>query len=319
MPTRLIMDCDTGTDDAIAIMAAIGHPELELLAITTVNGNVALPNVTENTLRVLDHLGSSISVYEGAERPLVRDDLPIPRDVLNADNPEFQAPLALPTARSHAQATPAVEFFVDFYRDDANADVTLVATGPLTNVAAALRRDPALSERIPRLVLMGGAVSGGNVTAVAEFNIWVDADAAQEVLTAGIRDVVVMPLDATHSAPLTVADCDALAALGTPGGQAAAAFIRHRIETDGDGTAGDAETGPDAPVHDPLCVAYLVDPLVLTESGRYPVTVETTGEHTLGELIVDRRPWSPGGPSATVALRADHDRYIGFLRDALRG
>ncbi|NNC12498.1 nucleoside hydrolase [Planctomonas sp. JC2975] len=318
MPTRLIMDCDTGTDDAIAIMAAAGHPDLELLAITTVNGNVALPNVTENTLRVLDHLGSTIPVYEGAERPIVRDDLPIPRDVLNADNPEFQAPLALPAARSRPRATAAADFLVTFYRDDANADVTLVATGPLTNVAAALRRDPALSERIPRLVLMGGAVSGGNVTAAAEFNIWVDADAAQEVLTAGIRDVVIMPLDATHSAPLTVADCDALASLGTPGGTAAATFIRHRIETDGDATAGDAETGPGAPVHDPLCVAYLVNPQVITESGRYPVMVETTGEHTLGELLVDRRAWSPGGPSATVAFRADHDRYIGFLRDALR-
>lgn len=316
MVTRLIMDCDTGTDDAIAIMAAVGHPELELLAITTVNGNVALPNVTENTLRVLDHLGASVPVHEGADRPLVRDDLPIPRDVLNADNPEFQAPLDLQASVSSPLSSEAVRFLADFYLDDANGDVALVATGPLTNVAAALRLEPSLRDRIPRLVLMGGAVDGGNVTPAAEFNFWVDPEAASEVLAAGIRDVVIVPLDATHSAPLTAADCDAFAALGTPSGMAASRFIRHRIETDGEATAGDADTGPDAPVHDPLCVAYLVDPLVITASGHHPVAVETTGELTLGALVVDRRPWSPGGPSATVALRADHDGYAGFLRDA---
>jgi inosine-uridine nucleoside N-ribohydrolase len=316
MPTRLILDCDTGTDDAIAIMAAIGHPELELLAITTVNGNVALPNVTENTLRVLDHLGSTLPVHPGAERPLVLDDLPIPRDVLNEGNREFQAPLDLPASTGYVRDMRAARFLVDFYLDEDHADVVLVATGPLTNVAEALRLEPTLSERIPRLVLMGGAVDGGNVTPAAEFNFWADAHAAHEVLAAGIRDVVIMPLDATHTAPLTAADCAAFEALGTKSGAAAAKFIRHRIETDGDGTAGDPGTGPDAPVHDPLCVAYLVDPLVITRSGHHPVAVETTGELTIGELIVDRRPWSPGGPSATVALGADHDRYFAFLRDA---
>lgn len=310
MATRLILDCDTGTDDAVAIMVAVGHPSLELVAVTTVNGNAPLAYTTDNTLRVLDHLGASVPVHPGANRPLIRPDFPIPREVLNADNPEFQVlELDLPPAVTPPQTTTAVSFLIDTYLSDAGQDVVLVATGPLTNLAAALAAEPRLAERIPRLVIMGGAVAGGNVTASAEFNFWVDPEAAEAVLSAGIRDVTVVPLDATQSAPITLGDCDTFDAIGTPAALAASSFVRHRIRTE----LPDADS---TPVHDALCIAYLVDPDVITSSTRRPVHVETAGGWTLGELVVDDRPGAPERPNAVVALRADAGRFNAVLAEA---
>ncbi|WP_091527323.1 nucleoside hydrolase [Microlunatus soli] len=314
MSTRLVLDCDTGTDDAVAIMAGVGHPDLDLVAITTVNGNVALQHSTENTLRALEHVGATVPVHPGSPRPLVRPDLPIPRDVLNADNPDFQvAELDLAPSHSRPSESSAVRFLIDFFADRANDDVALVATGPLTNIALAVAAEPGLANRISRLVLMGGAHLGGNVTPVAEFNIWADPEAARMVLSAGIADVVIFGLDATHSVPLTLADCDHLDRIGTPAGTASATMVRHRIRQD-QGTYPDADL-PSAPVHDPLCLAYLVNPEVITEGGRFPVSVETAGEQTLGQLILDTRPWAPEPPNATVALRASAELYREFLFD----
>jgi inosine-uridine nucleoside N-ribohydrolase len=315
LPARFILDCDTGSDDAIAIFAATAHPELELVAVTTVNGNVALDHVTENTLRVLDHVGAKVPVHAGAARPFMRPDLPIPRAILNEGSDFQQAHLDFPPSVSTAEARHAVSFLIDAYLDDKNADVTLVAVGPLTNVALALAMEPRLAERIPRLVLMGGAArADGNVTASAEFNIWADPEAAEAVLSAGIRDVVIVPLDATHSAPLSNADCDELEQIGTPAAKGAAQLIRHRLAHDQ--AAVDERAEVSSPVHDPMCVAYLVRPDLFTESVRAYVSVETMGGRTLGELVVDTRPWCPEPPNATVALRASADVYRDFLRTA---
>lgn len=315
MTTRIVLDCDTGTDDAIAIMLAALHPGIDLMAVSTVNGNVALPYATENTLRVLDHIGADVPVFAGAAHPLVRPDLPIPRDILNADNPEFQvAYLDLAPSVTPAEDTSAVSMLIDTFTDPANDDVVLVATGPLTNVALALIAEPRLAFRIRRMVLMGGAYVGGNVTATAEFNIWVDPEAARTVFSAGLQEIVVVPLDATHSAPLTRADCEAFDALQTPAGSAAAALLRHRI--DQDQTPESLKSEPSAPVHDPLCIAYLIRPDVITSAGRFPVSVETAGEQTLGQLIVDARPWTSDPVNATVALTASADVFRHVLLEA---
>ncbi len=315
MTIRVVLDCDTGTDDAFAIMLAALHPGIDLMAVSTVNGNVARANTTENTLRVLDHIGVRVPVFAGAARPFMRPDFPVPRHILNADNPEFQvAYLDLPPSVTPVRDVSAVNMLIDTFMDPANDDVVLVATGPLTNVALALIAEPRLAARIPRLVLMGGAHVGGNVSATAEFNIWVDPEAARTVFSAGLREIVVVPLDATHSAPLTLADCEAFDALHTPAGSAAAAFLRHRIEQDQ--TPGTHKREPCAPVHDPLCVAYLLRPDVITSSGHFPVTVETTGEQTLGQLVIDIRPWAPGPANATVAFTASAEVFREVLLEA---
>ncbi|GAB3648097.1 nucleoside hydrolase [Glycomyces tarimensis] len=314
MAARFILDCDTGSDDAIAIFAATAHPALDLIGVTTVNGNVALEHVTDNTLRALDHVGAKVPVYAGASRPLTRPDFPIPRAVLNADSGFQKSNLDFPEAVSVAERESAVSFLVSAYMDDSYTDVALVATGPLTNVALALEAEPRLAERIPRLVIMGGAHGNGNVTASAEFNFWVDPEAADAVLGAGIRDVVIVPLDATHSAPLSDRDCEEFDKIGTPAAQGTAMLIRHRIAHDQAAVEGAAELS--APVHDPMCIAYLVRPDIVTEDVRASVSVETTGGRTLGELIVDTRPWRPEPPNATVALRASAEAYRDFLREA---
>jgi len=317
MTTRLIIDCDTGSDDAIAIMAAALHPQLDLIGVTTVNGNVPLENTTENSLRVLDHIGSKVPVYAGAPRPIARDDFPVPRHILNGNNPEFQKLyLDFPPSTTPVQHKSAVQFLIDTYLDDSNLDVVLVAVGPLTNVALALAVAPQLAARIPHLVIMGGAIGWGNVTAAAEFNFWVDPEAAETVLGSGIRAITIMPLDATHDAPLSLADCDRFDQIGTPGATGTSSLLRHRI-----GHYPDAPDAPDAakltaPVHDALCVAYLVHPEVILESEEHPVHVETRGDRTLGAMLVDNRPWSSDVPNALVAKRADAQVFAQFLADA---
>ncbi|MEV0646630.1 nucleoside hydrolase [Phytomonospora sp. NPDC050363] len=312
MPVRFVLDCDTGSDDAVALLAATAHPGLDLVAITTVSGNVALEHTTDNTLRVLDHVGATVPVHAGAARALTRADFPIPRAVLNKGN-GFQRPhLDFPEAVSVPAGHRAAAFLVDTYMDDAFADVALVAVGPLTNIALALALEPRLAARIPRLVIMGGAHANGNVTAAAEFNFWVDPEAAETVLSAGIGEVVIFPLDATHSAPLSEADCAGFDRIGTPAAKGAAMLIRHRIEH-----LRPAEDS--APVHDPMCVAYLLRPDLVTESVRAHVSVETTGARTVGELLVDTRPWRPEPANATVALRASGEVYRDFLRSAFLG
>lgn len=311
MTIRLILDCDTGSDDAVAIMAAATHPSLELLAVTTVNGNVPLPNTTENTLRVLDHIGSTVPVYPGAPRPIVREDFPVPRQVLNAGKPQFQQLyLDFPESTTAPQETNGVQFLIDTYSNDDNLDVVLVAVGPLTNVALALAAAPHLAARIPHLVIMGGAIGWGNVTPAAEFNFWVDPEAAEAVLSAGIRKVTIFPLDATHDAPLGLADCDRFDEIGTPAATGSSGLIRHRIINYPD--AADA-TKVTAPVHDALCVAYLVHPEVATESAEYSVHVETKGERTVGALVVDNRGWSTEIRNARVVRCADAQIFSDFL------
>jgi len=313
MTTRLILDCDTGTDDAVAIMAAELHSELELVAVTTVSGNVPLDNVTENTLRVLDLLGSKVPVYSGAPRPMMRNDFPIPRAVLRSGSSIHPDYLDLPPSVSSLQPQQAVAFLIDYYLSDAGSDTVLVATGPLTNVALALAAEPRLASRIPRLIIMGGARGWGNVTPAAEFNMWVDPEAAETVFGAGIADVTLVPLDATHSAPISLSDCDRFDEIGTPAAVASSQIIRHRILN----YPGDVEAEKvSAPVHDALCVAAVVHPEVLSDIHHWPVHVETRGEHTMGQTVMDSRAWSPQTRNARVALCADAQVFSRFLTNA---
>ena len=306
---KLILDVDTGTDDAVALLLAALHPDLELIAATTVNGNNPVANCTDNTLRVFDLLGMPTPVYEGAATPLIRDDFPVPRAVLHAKGSMHGRELPIPAPHSVKQTQRAADFLIETYLA-ATDPIALVPVGPLTNIAMAIRLEPRIVERIPQTVIMGGAHVAGNTTPSAEFNIWVDPEAARVVFGAGLQNVSVMPLDATHRALVSADDCRRMRALGTPAGEAAASFIEGRI------TAYDTlqpmDTAGSAPVHDALCVAYLVDPTIVT-GRRAHVDVETSGELTMGRTVIDTGTRFGHEPNAFVAFDADGPRFVSML------
>jgi inosine-uridine nucleoside N-ribohydrolase len=314
MPRKLILDVDTGTDDAVAIMLAALHPALDLVGITTVNGNVVVEHCTDNSLRVLDFIGrGDIPVYEGLNRPLVRADFPIPR-ALKKSTGVHGTELDVPPATSRKQAKSAVEFLIETYRA-ATDEIVLVPTGPLSNIAAAIALDPGFVDRVPEVVLMGGAHHHGNVTPSAEMNIWADADAAASVFAAGFRKLVCVPLDATHQALVSKADCAVMAAMGTPAGTAAARFIGRRIQ----GYDTNQPTGEPgaAPVHDALCVAYLVDPGVISTQFLH-VAIETQGALTIGRTVVDITGRGGGTPNCHFAFGADRRAFVDMLLRTFR-
>ena len=309
MPRKLILDVDTGTDDAVALMFAALHPDLELLAATTVNGNVPVDHCTENSLRTFDWIGVEIPVYEGVAKPIERDDFPVPRAAIQSTSAVHGGYLDIDPATSKPQSTDAIEFLIETYLA-ATDEIVLVPVGPLSNIATALIREPRLKDRIPELVIMGGAHHHGNVTPRAEFNIWADPEAARVVIGSGIPRITLVPLDATHRALVSLDDCAALRALGTPAGEAAARFTERRIR-------GYDSTQPmrrlhAAPVHDALAVAALVDPSVISTEHLH-VDVETRGELTVGETVIDTNARSRREPNIDVALDADESRFVDLL------
>ena len=309
MTTKVILDVDTGTDDAVALMVAALSPDIELIGATTVNGNTALTNCTENSLRVFDHIGlTGVPVHEGMSQPLVR---PNPHQINPASRIHGDF-LDLPPARSTKGDRHAVDWLIDTYMAS-NGDITLVPVGPLTNIATAMRKEPRMIERIPELVIMGGAHDHGNATASAEFNIFLDPEAARIVVNCG-RPIRMLPLDATHQALVSLEDCARLRALGTPASEATATFIEKRI--DGyDATQPMHRLGA-APVHDALAVCAVIDPTIITTHFIH-VDVETGGELSAGRTVCDFRGRSRQEPNVHFAMDADEPKVVAMLSEIL--
>ncbi|MCC6904979.1 MAG: nucleoside hydrolase [Anaerolineae bacterium] len=303
MPQKVILDVDTGTDDAVALMCAALHPDLELVAATTVNGNVPVRNCTENTLRVFDYLGLSVPVYEGLSKPFVRPDFPTPRSQADPWHGEY---LDLPAATTNKQDQSAIDFLVEYYMGPDGPSTTLVPVGPLSNIAMAIRMEPRLVERIPEMVIMGGAHLRGNVTPSAEFNIWTDPEGARVVFQSGIP-MRVATYDATWAARTDQAQNDLLRAVGTPAATAAATFCDRRIRYN---------QFHETAVNDALAVLAIVDPALLVTKHVY-ADVETFGELTLGRTVFDTHGRSGKTPNCHVALDADRDRFNAMLRETL--
>ena len=298
----IVLDCDPGHDDALAIVLAVARPELRLLAITTVAGNAPLDRTTRNALRVLTLLGrSDVPVAAGADRPLLRDPwVPVEfhgdSGLDGADLPEpAVGPLDL----------TAVELTARLLRD-AGEPVTLVATGPLTNVALLLRAAPELYERIAAISLMGGSLGVGNTTAAAEFNIWADPEAAAIVFESGIP-IQMSGLDVTHQALVLPADIARLEDLGTRPGRVFADLMRffaihHRDRYGWDGP----------PIHDAVAVAWLADPTLV--AGRpLRIDVETAGVHSRGRTVADEEGLSGRPVNAEVGTSIDRERLIDMV------
>ncbi|GHF37346.1 purine nucleosidase/ribosylpyrimidine nucleosidase [Amycolatopsis bartoniae] len=313
MARKVILDVDTGTDDAVAIMLAAGLPELDVLGVTTVHGNAPLVHTTDNTLRVLDRIGRpDIGVHPGLSRPLVRPGFPGQKHFERDSRRDMHGTtLPLPEARSAPSDVSAVEFLLHTLRTTTER-VTLVPVAPLGNIATVVAIDPSVRDAVEEVVIMGGAHAYGNVTPSAEFNVWADPEAAAAVFGAGFERLTLVPLDATHQALITREDCAELDALGTPAGTAAAKLITRRIDAY---TAGSGVAIPDAaPVHDAVCVAYLVRPEVITTRPAR-VEVETSGELTVGRTVMDVRPNATGTPNANVAFGADGRILARLLKD----
>jgi len=309
MRQKLILDVDTGTDDAVALMLAALHPGLELIGATTVNGNVAVEVCTENSLRVFDHIGVPVPVHEGLARPIARPDFPVRRAELRSRGDYHGQYLDIPAAHTPKQDRRAVDFLVDTFMS-APGEVVLVATAPLSNVATALTVEPRLAAAIPEMIVMGGGHEIGNVTPSAEFNVWADPEAARVVLSSGVEHLTLVPLDATHRALVSLDDCALLRGLGTPAGTACATFVERRIR------AYDASQPMHrpaaAPVHDALCVAALVDRSIIT-TRRLHVDVETHGELTVGRTVIDTHRRSRLPANADVAFDADERAFVAML------
>ena len=308
MATKVILDVDTGTDDAVALMTAALSPDLELVGATVVNGNTVLDSCVENTLRVFEWIGMpEIPVFRGMSRPIARAQ-PVhnPASRIHGDK------LDLPEATIRKQDQHAVDWLIDTYLAS-DGDITLVPVGPLSNIAMAIQKEPGIVERIPEIVIMGGAHDHGNETASAEFNIWLDPEAARIVVNC-CRPIRMIPLDATHRALVSKEDCERLRALGTPAGEAAARFTLQRI--DGYDASQPMHRPGAAPVHDALAVCSIIDPSVVT-THHIPVDVEVFAELSAGRTVCDFR--FRGGQPANVdfAMDADEPKFNQMLLDIL--
>jgi pyrimidine-specific ribonucleoside hydrolase len=305
-PRPVVLDCDPGHDDALAITLALARPELRVLGITTVGGNSPLTNTTRNALRVLALLGRpDVPVAPGAERALLRESwVPVEfHGESGLDGADLPEPAAAPRPEGALALTEALVAGSD-------RPVTLVATGPLTNVALLLRARPRIRDGIERICLMGGSLGEGNTTASAEFNIWQDPESAAIVLGSGIP-ISMMGLDVTHRALFLEPDVARLEALGTRIARVwvdllrfFAIYHRHRYGWDG------------SPIHDAVAVAHLAVPdLVASELLR--VDVETAGELTRGRTVADRERLRGLPPNAEVGVDIDRGRFVDLLVEAI--
>ncbi|HEX9551056.1 MAG TPA: nucleoside hydrolase [Candidatus Limnocylindrales bacterium] len=312
-PTKVILDVDTGTDDAVALMVAALSPGLELVGATTVNGNTAVHNCTENTLRVFDWIGRpEIPVHQGMSRPLARPQATQLNPASRIHGDLLDLPPRVADSRAQLQPGHAVDWLIDTLLAS-DGDITLVPVGPLTNIATAIQKEPAILEKIPEIVIMGGAHDHGNSTASAEFNIWLDPEAARIVVNCG-RPIRMIPLDATHRALISLDDCRGLRALGTPAGEAAARFVEKRI--DGYDATQPMHRAGAAPVHDALAVCAIIDPTIVT-THHIPVDVETGGELSVGRTVCDFRFRSGKPANVHFAMDADEPKFVAMLLEIL--
>jgi inosine-uridine nucleoside N-ribohydrolase len=296
---RILIDCDPGHDDAIALLLALASPEVELLGVTTVAGNQTLEKTTANAIRVLDFAGrDDIPVAVGAERPLLREPFVAAyvHGETGLDGPDLPPP----------QRAPLEQHAVDFLAEHV-AGATLVPVGPLTNVALLLARYP--EARPDRIVLMGGAIGLGNVIPAAEFNVWADPEAAARVFASGL-EITMIGLDVTHQALLMTEDAERLRSSGRTGEMVAELFdFFHRFHADTYGFGG-------SPIHDAVAVAHVFRPDLVQTEHRH-VAIECASELNRGRTVVDLWQRTGEDPNAHVGVGVDGRAFVELLLERL--
>ncbi|MGC0225903.1 nucleoside hydrolase [Pseudooceanicola nitratireducens] len=309
MPRKIIIDTDPGQDDAVAILLALASPEeIEVLGITAVAGNVPLELTAKNARIICELAGKpDVKVYAGCDRPMAKA-------LVTAEHVHGQTGLngpKLPDPVMALQDGYGVDFIIDTLRAEPAGTVTLCPLGPLTNIATAFERAPDIIEKVQEIVLMGGAYfEVGNITPAAEFNIYVDPEAAAITFRSGVP-IVVMPLDVTHKALVTPARNNAFRALGTPVGKAVAEMTDffERFDKEKYGSEG-------APLHDPCVTAYLIRPELF--SGRHiNVEIEVKSDLTRGMTVADWWGVTDRAPNAMFMGDIDADGFFALLTERL--
>lgn len=325
---KIIMDVDTGSDDAVALILAMLDDTFDLLGVTSVGGNLEVKLTTENTLRMVEFCEKQdrVGVYRGADLPLVstllpttaQSQLPLPRreGVSVPEGLHHAAHIPTPKFTIKEQDDCAVVWLINTLRAAGDGEITLVAVGPLTNIALAVRADPRIVPKVKELVIMGGAEQyAGSNSMCAEFNAWVDPEALEIVLQAGFKTTLV-PLDATFSAYITPSDAERIRAVGTPQADMLADLILKY------GTASmlkgiDPEGETHIPIHDALALCSVRYPQVLKRKDAC-CHVDISGGHAYGQTILDRRRGeSAPEPNCEFAFGADRELFLSWIVDVL--
>jgi len=307
-PRKIILDCDPGHDDAVALLLAHGNPDVELLAVTTVVGNQTLEKVTRNALAVGTIAGiTGVPFAAGCDRPLVRSIETAP-DIHGESGMEGPD---LPQPRIELDERHAVDLIIETVMSHEPGTVTLVPTAGLTNIALAARKEPRIVPRVREVVLMGGGYHVGNWSAVAEFNIKIDPEAAHIVFNES-WPVVMVGLDLTHQALATPDVVERFAALDTAPGRFVVELMDFFAASYKDAQGFDAP-----PVHDPCAVAYVIDPSIVS-TVKVPVDIELSGSLTLGMTVADFRAPAPEDCTTSVAVKLDRERFWDLVVDAVR-
>ena len=302
---KIILDCDPGHDDAVAIMLAANSPKLELLGITTVAGNQTLEKTSRNACRVIQWLEVDVPVFAGCDRPMVRDQL-IANNIhgeTGLDGPVF------PKLHKRVEEEHAVQFIIRTLMG-AEERITVITTGPMTNLAMAIRLEPRITDKIERIVLMGGSYTNGNFTPAAEFNILCDAEAAHVCFTSGCP-ITMVGLDVTRKVLCYPEIVDRMAEQNTIASSLFVDLMRHFCKTQKEvfGMEG-------GPLHDPVTIAYLIDPELLTVKAMNS-QIELRSVQSYGRTNCDYFGFLGLEPNADVAIDIDTDRFWDIIEECL--
>jgi len=303
---KIILDCDPGHDDAIAIMLAARHPAIDLLGITIVAGNQTLNKTLVNGLNVCQKLDINVPIHAGMPKPIMREQ--IVADNIHGesglDGPKF-APLVRKAESKHA-----IQYIIDTLMNS-DGDITLVPVGPLTNIAVAMRMQPAILPKIREIVLMGGAYGTGNFTPSAEFNIYADPEAARVVFTSGVP-LVMMGLDLTNQTTCTADVISRMKKVGGPAGELFSDIMSFTLKTQYEnyGLAG-------GPVHDATCVGYLINPDAFKMQDMY-VEIDVNNGPCYGRTVCDELGVTGKQPNTKVGMTIDTKWFWDLVEECVR-
>ena len=304
--TKIILDCDPGHDDAVAIMLAGKSPKIDLLGITVVAGNQTLDNTQRNALNVFQCLGLDVPVYAGCGQPMIREKMTA-GDIhgkTGLDGPVFE-PLTRKLEPEHG-----VNFIIRTLMES-NDPITMVTTGPMTNLGMAIRMEPRIVEKIQRIVLMGGAYTNGNVTPAAEFNIIADADAAYVCFTSG-RPITMVGLDVTRKALCYPSIVERMDKVGNKASKLFVDLMKHFCKSQKEVFGWEG-----GPLHDPITVAYLIDPTVLTTKPMH-AEIDIRSTQSYGRTNCDYFGYQKKEPNADVAIDIDVEKFWNMIEEGLR-